>query len=68
MGPFVKHDTPVLSPTPDSICECSIEKGSLHWQQRNVYFGRKIRVGTGEQTVAMGKTTWLSFDYFEEGT
>ena len=35
---------------------------------RDEYFGRKIRVGTGDSPVPMAETTWLSFDYFVEGS
>jgi len=32
------------------------------------YFGRKIRVGIRKPPVAMAKTTYLSFDYYVEGS
>ena len=35
---------------------------------RDEYYGRKIRVGTGKPPVAMAKTTYLSFDYYVEGS
>ncbi|MBN2473380.1 MAG: SGNH/GDSL hydrolase family protein [Pirellulales bacterium] len=35
---------------------------------RDEYYGRKIRVGTGNAPPAMAKTTYLTFDYYVEGT
>jgi hypothetical protein len=37
MGPFVKHATPVLSPTPDSKFQCPILGKDVRWEERNVY-------------------------------
>ncbi len=35
---------------------------------RDEHFGRKIRLGIGKPPVAMAKTTYLSFDYYVEGS
>jgi hypothetical protein len=32
------------------------------------YYGRKIRVGIGKPPVAVAQNTWLTFDYYVEGT
>jgi len=37
MGPFVKRDKPVLSPTPDSKFQCPILGKEVRWEEQNVY-------------------------------
>jgi hypothetical protein len=37
LGPFVKLDKPVLSPSPESTFECPIEKKPVRWEAQNVY-------------------------------
>lgn len=37
MGPFVKHRTPVLSPTPDSTFQCPVLGKEVRWEEQNVY-------------------------------
>ena len=37
IGPFVKRDKPVLSPTPDSKFQCPILGKEVRWEEQNVY-------------------------------
>ena len=37
MGPFVKVDKPVLSPTDDSVFRCPVKNKDVKWEQMNVY-------------------------------
>ena len=37
MGPFIKLDQPVLSPTSESVFDCPVEKKSVQWEKQNVY-------------------------------
>lgn len=40
----------------------------LEGHTRDEYYGRKIRVGTGNPPVVMAAATYLSFDYYVEGS
>jgi len=37
MGPFVKHEEPVLRPTPDSRFQCPVRGKEVRWEEQNVY-------------------------------
>jgi predicted GH43/DUF377 family glycosyl hydrolase len=37
LGPFAKTVTPVLSPTPESVFDCPLERQAVRWEQQNVY-------------------------------
>ena len=37
LGPFIKHGTPILEPTPRSTFVCPITGKSVRWESQNVY-------------------------------
>lgn len=37
MGPFVKREEPILSPTADSTFTCPVLKKEVKWESQNVY-------------------------------
>jgi hypothetical protein len=37
MGPFVKREKSILSPTADSVFTCPILKKEVKWESQNVY-------------------------------
>ena len=77
MGPFVKQDRPVLSPTPDSTFDCPIEKRSVRWEQQNVYNPAAVvrdgkvyllyRADDGPKQTAWGRTCRIGLAWSEDG-
>jgi len=37
LGPFVKHASPILRPTPDSRFHCPVRDSEVRWEAQNVY-------------------------------
>lgn len=77
MGPFVKQDKPVLSPTPDSTFDCPIDKRSVRWEQQNVYNPAAVvrdgkvyllyRADDGPKQTAWGRTCRIGLARSDDG-
>ncbi|MBM4089140.1 MAG: hypothetical protein FJ276_06895 [Planctomycetes bacterium] len=77
MGPFVKQDKPVLSPTSDSTFDCPIEKKSVRWEQQNVYNPAAVvrdgkvyllyRADDGPKPTAWGRTCRIGLAWSDDG-
>lgn len=77
IGPFVKLDKPVLSPTPDSTFDCPIENRKVRWEQQNVYNPAVVvrkgkvyllyRADDGPKPTAWGRTCRIGLAWSEDG-
>lgn len=77
MGPFVKSDKPVLSPTAESVFDCPIEKRSVQWERQNVYNPAAVvrdnkvyllyRADDGPKGTAWGRTCRIGMAWSEDG-
>jgi predicted GH43/DUF377 family glycosyl hydrolase len=77
MGPFVKQEKPVLSPTPDATFPCPIEGTAVRWERQNVYNPAAVvrdgkvyllyRADDGPKQTAWGRTCRIGLAWSEDG-
>ena len=77
IGPFVKQDHPILSPTQDSKFDCPVEKRLVRWEQQNVYNPAAVvregkvhllyRADDGPKPTAWGRTCRIGLAWSEDG-
>ena len=77
LGPFTKLPEPVLSPTPESVFDCSVENRSVRWEQQNVYNPAAVvregkvhllyRADDGPKPSAWGRTCRIGLAWSEDG-
>jgi predicted GH43/DUF377 family glycosyl hydrolase len=77
MGPFIKRDKPVLSPTSESVFDCPIEKRSVQWEQQNVFNPAVVvrdnkvyllyRADDGPKDTGWGRTCRVGLAWSEDG-
>ncbi len=77
MGPFIKMDKPVLSPTSESVFDCPVEKRSLQWEKQNVYNPAVVvrdgkvyllyRADDGPKDSGWGRTCRIGLAWSEDG-
>lgn len=77
MGPFSKLETPVLSPSAESVFLCPIEKREVQWEKQNVYnpavvvLDNKVhllyRADDGPNNTPWGRTCRIGLAWSEDG-
>jgi len=77
MEPFVKKDTPVLLPNPDSTFKCPVREKIVRWEEQNVYNPAAVvkdgkvyllyRADDRSPELDWGRTCRIGLAYSEDG-
>lgn len=77
LGPFVRSEKPVLSPTAEPQFDCPIEKRTVRWEQQNVYNPAVVlregkvhllyRADDGPKQTEWGRTCRIGLAWSEDG-